>query len=305
MAVCQTEVNNLFVTSELRDTTLYPNGNNYTLHLTTPIKDIEAVELIHASIPNSLYNLGGASNTSSNTNFIGFSDIDVVDGTPHYYNIAPGFYSATSLQQQIQNTVKNQSNVSVTYLYSEGKFLFTRDEAFPFEMKIGNATTASLLGFDNVGTNYNSISIADPALGGDVALYANNSVYRGKEWIKSDTIVNMHPNEGIFLDIKELRTNFNSEAMKITDQNNFGTYSGMNMNRTFGMIPMDVSGGVVKAFKKTSDYDFKIDYPYPINRLDRLTIEWVDRFGRTVNFNGVNDHSFILRFHTSRKNLCA
>ena len=54
---CTREVKNVFVSSENRDTTLYPNGNSYTLHLTTTIKDIQRVELLHASIPNTMYNL--------------------------------------------------------------------------------------------------------------------------------------------------------------------------------------------------------------------------------------------------------
>jgi hypothetical protein len=70
------------------------------------------------------------------------------------------------------------------------------------------------------------------------------------------------------------------------------------------MIPMDVSSGFIKRFKKSTDYDLSIRYPYPIQKLDRLTVNWIDRNGNLVNFNGADANSFILRFHTLRKNMC-
>ena len=76
---------------------------------------------------------------------------------------------------------------------------------------------------------------------------------------------------------------------------------GKNISRTFGLIPMDVNGGEIKRYKKTTDYDFAIDYPYPIQSLSKLTVRWVDKNGDIVNFNGLDDNSFLLRFHTFRK----
>ena len=67
---------------------------------------------------------------------------------------------------------------------------------------------------------------------------------------------------------------------------------------------MDVTGGAVKRFKKFSDYDMSIEYTNPIRKLERLTVKWVDKNGQLLNFNGLNDNSFILRFHTLRQNLC-
>ena len=62
------EVKNVFVTSENRDTAQFPYGNAYTLYLTNPIKNIRKVELVYASVPNTLFNL------TSNANFISFSN---------------------------------------------------------------------------------------------------------------------------------------------------------------------------------------------------------------------------------------
>jgi len=42
----------IYVDSNNRNQTLYPNSNSYTLHLTTPIKNISKVEVLSAMLPN-------------------------------------------------------------------------------------------------------------------------------------------------------------------------------------------------------------------------------------------------------------
>ncbi len=289
------ETRNVFVSSENRDTSLYPNGNSYTLHLTTPIKDISKVELLHASIPNTMYNLTNGSNA------IAFSNTTSTIGDPlTYFSLPVGFYGATVLSETIQNAVSNTSNIVVDYLDAEGKFLFTRDTATdsPFQMKPATDEIARLLGFDDTSTVTSTNVAVETDL--NLPLYSDNLLYRGKEFIKSTRVVNLKTNEGVFLDIEELRTMFNEDAKALTGN----TYSGQTMARSFGLIPMDVTAGAVKNFKKFSDYDLNIDYPNPISKLDRLTVKWVNRNGQVLNFNGLDDNSFLLRFHTLRQNLC-
>jgi hypothetical protein len=67
---------------------------------------------------------------------------------------------------------------------------------------------------------------------------------------------------------------------------------------------MDVVSGSIKHFKKSTDFNSEVDYPYPIMKLDRLTISWTDKNGTLLSFNGAEDNCIILRFHTLRKNLC-
>jgi hypothetical protein len=289
------ETRNVFVSSENRDTALYPNGNSYTLHLTTPIKDISKVELLHASVPNTMYNLTNGSNV------VAFSNAISSIGDPlTYFSLPVGFYGATVLSEQIQNAVSNTSNIVVDYLDSEGKFLFTRDISpdGPFQMAPGTTEMAKLLGFDDTTTLTSTNVAVETDL--NLPLYSDNLLYRGKEFIKSTNVVNLNANEGVFLDIEELRTIFNEDAKAITGN----TTSGQTMARSFGLIPMDVTAGSVKSFKKFSDYDLSIDYPNPIRKLERLTVRWVDKNGQPLIFNGLNDNSFILRFHTLRQNLC-
>lgn len=281
------EVRQVFVSSENRDTDRYPYGNAYTLHLTQPIKDIHKVELLYASVPNVFYNL-----TEGN-------DVLTVDvgGASNTFSLTPGFYNSSTLVSEINYTVVTLTGLNIQYMAQYGKFLFTSALPAPsFTITINSSELADMLGFENGVTYSSQVSLTPPS---DPALYEQHVRYLNRNWLQSTKIVNLAPNEGVFLDIHELRTMFNEDALAITGN----TYTGQNVSRTFGLIPMDVTAGAVKHFKKSTDYDFCVDYVNPIRKLDRLSVEWIDRRGRKVHFNGLEDNSFMLRFHTLRKNL--
>ena len=285
------EVRQVFVSSENRDTVKYPYGNAYTLHLTQPIKDIHKVELLYASVPNVLYNLTEGSNVLTMN----------VNGASNTFSLTPGFYNSSTLATEITFTVVTHTGVDVQYIIQYGNFLFTNPYTtpsnLPFTITINSSELADMLGFDN-GVTYLS-QISTTPLITNPPLYNGHVRYLNKNWIQSTKIVNLAPNEGIFLDIHELRTMFNEDALAITGN----TYTGQNVSRTFGLIPMDVTAGAIKHFQKSTDYDFCVDYVNPIRKLDRLSVEWIDRRGRKVHFNGLEDNSFVLRFHTLRNNL--
>ena len=283
------EVKNLFVSSKNRDTTLYPSGNNYVLHLTNPIKDIHKVELLTCSVPNSLYNITNGSNVVQANN-----SADVLTG----YSIPEGFYSGSGLANEVRSAVYLTSNIEVIYKGNEGKFMFKRTPIQPFDLSFKNEQIARIFGFTD---NLLKTSQNPPALGNPMPLYSENETVNNYSYLKSNVVANLNPNDGIFLDISELRTPFNEDCKKSESQFNF--YSGQNISRTFGLIPMDVSSGAIKNFKKETDYDLTTSYPNPISSLDRLTIQWLDKDGHRVNFNGADDNSFILRFHTLRRSL--
>lgn len=281
-----TEYKNIFVSSENRDTELYPSGNNYTLVITHPIKYIKRVELLHASVPNTLYNISVGTDVIqvSNTNADHTEDATT-------FSVPPGFYSGPGLAQELTSVLSGATGVTVMYLQNEGKFLFTRT-GNTFKVVSLTAEMSSVLGLSN-GTSQTVATETDLNL----PLYSNHSRYTGKNFIKSTVVANLHPHEGIFLDIEELRTNNNEDAVPLVGN----TYSGHNISKSFGLIPMDVNGGEIKRYKKNTDFDFAIDYPYPIQSLSKLTVQWVDKTGNRVNFNGLNDNSFLLRFHTLKK----
>ncbi len=100
-----------------------------------------------------------------------------------------------------------------------------------------------------------------------------------------------------FLDILELRTPFNGDARKIGTG---GVPSGNTASSSFASIPLDVPQNTIKFFKEQADLKIEGNYPSRIDRLDRLTVSWVDINGKLLT--GLNDTTgtgFILRCHTS------
>jgi hypothetical protein len=295
------EIKNVFVTSENRDTTLFPYGNAYTLYLTNPIKNIKKVELVYASVPNTLFNL------TSNANFISFSNVATnITGDLtklSNFSVPQGFYGASGLATEITNAVSNITSLSVSYLSNEGKFLFARNSSAPgpFTMCIRTAEAANLLGFPQaiVGTAINSVNVP---VGDSVTIpiYSDNFTYRDREFIKSTTIADLNVAEGLFLDVEELRTICNENADKLAT--GLDTTSGQTPSRSLGIIPLDVVSGAVKKFKKSTDYDLCVSYPYPIQKINKLTVKWLDKTGQVVSFGGSDDNSFLLRFHVIPEN---
>ena len=287
------ESHTIFVSSENRDQILYPSGNAYVLSLVTPIKEITSVELLHASVPNTMYNLTNGdgvfslSNATTNTTPQVLTDLST-------FSIPEGFYGATGMSSYLTGASSNVCGVQVSYLQNEGKFLFSRPTSLgPFGLYSNTLEYSRLLGFDDTDTN-NVIMSSNVAYAGPLIFPLNSDALltREREFIKSKKVVNLAPNEGIFLDVEEFRTNYTQDA-------GFGS-----ANRAFGIIPMDVASGQIKRFKATTDYNMSVDFPAPIPSIDRLTIRWTDRRGQLVSFNGLEDNSFALKIHTRRVNAC-
>jgi len=285
-------VKNIFVSSVNRNTSLYPSGNSYTLFLTDTIKNIKRVELLYGSVPNTILNV------SNGTNVISFSNLVTQQTTDltilQDFSIPLGFYGASGIANEITNAVSNVTGITVTYLSNEGKFLFTRPNASNiFTMNVNTQQLATLLGFSGPGLVNSTNVLVQTNL--TVPLYSDNTTYIGQEFIKSTKVVSLNPAEGVFLDIPELRTICNDDAQQISTTS--GTTSGQSVSRSFGIIPMDVGSGSIKRFKKSSDFDSEVVFPYPIQKLDRITVNWTDINGNLINFNGLDDNSFLLRFH--------
>jgi hypothetical protein len=114
------------------------------------------------------------------------------------------------------------------------------------------------------------------------------------------TVPNQNNEASIFLDISELRTPYNEDAKAMTGN----TYSGQTMQRSFAMVPMLYgSTSAFKQFSKNADYDFTVEYPTPIRKLDRMTIQWIKKDGTLVQFSN-QSNSFLLRFYTIHKDFC-
>jgi hypothetical protein len=255
----------LFVDSKNRDVTLFPNGNSYVLHLTTPIKNVVRVDLVSARVPNTMYNLTNG------------SSVFTKDSTAVSLN--PGFYSAYTLA----TAVTADGTLTLDYLANEGHMVFS--SANPFTLTPNSLEFATMVGLTN-GTTYTATlaTTLDPG-------------YTGKYIQKSVTLVDFSLNEYVFLDIDELRTPWNLDAKSIDSKT--GTFSGSNSTRMFAPIVMDVGSGYIKNFHENKDYLIHAAYPEPIPSLQRLTINWYDKTGQRLNFRGWNTNAFVLRLHVT------
>ena len=253
----------VFADSLNRDEGLYPTGDSYTLHLTTPIKNIERVDLVSARVPNTMYNI---------TDGTGIFTIG-----SNVISIRNGFYSAYGMA----DAVTSNALVTLDYLPDQGKFIFSNPGAF--SITIQSEEFARIVGLSNATTYTATLATALDAS------------YTGKYIIRSTTLVDLSLNDYVFLDIDELRTPHNIDARKLDGAS--GTVSGSNANRAFAPIIMDVGSACIKNFHENKDYRISIEYPEPINVLQRLTVRWRDRNGKLLDFRGWDTNAFVLRIH--------
>ena len=262
----------LYVDSRQRDSTLYPSGNSYTLFLQSPIHNISQADLVSAKIPNTMYNL------TTSSNVLVFDSSNVA--------LNPGFYSTCSLVDTFNNS-DQVSNVALSYLDAEGKFIFTGNLSAVTTL---TQEIADILGLP-LGTTASSP-------------IATNVVYQGlyptaNAYVVSNNIVSLEMNDYIWLDIEEFRTPLTTDARQLflNPQGVYTTTSNTSA-RSFAIIPMDVPSGGIKAFKESTDYHVNVTFPSRLDSLDRLTISWIDRNGVPLDFHGLDVNSFTLRLHT-------
>jgi hypothetical protein len=99
----------IFANSATRDTSLYPSGNSYTLYLSSPVRNVDRVDLVSARVPNTMYNLSNGSScfTTSGTT----------------YSLPAGFYGVWDLATQI--SLAAQPALTCSYIQYQGKFQFS------------------------------------------------------------------------------------------------------------------------------------------------------------------------------------
>ena len=249
------DIEYIYVDSRTRDTSLYPNGNTYSVFLTNPLKNIRKVDLVSATVPNSMFNY-------SNTVTPYF--LTVVTGAITYNaNLYSGFYQASTLASELPNT-NSIGGISITFNPSDGKFIFYNSSTFTISTLSSQA--AQLLGIpaNTTLTSFlNSGTTADPA-------YISNTVLAGKYIIKSPNVCDFTANEMVFLDIEEFRTQRMNLGSKLTGylSNVNSTLSNVFMPtptsaaHAIATIPMDVVSGSIKAFKEQTDYGMGVVFPH-------------------------------------------
>lgn len=198
-------------------------------------------------------------------NFPGGSNVLTVNSVP--INLPPGFYNACD----ISDYLTTQTGLKVSYLSSEGKLLFSSGNQFT--INVNDTSLQKIIGLSN------GISTFDSILG----FYT----------VKSNSIIELSTNEFVFLDIEELRNQKVIDSKKLIGD----SYDGATIATSFSMIPLDVPSSVVKTFKETTDYKISIQFDHPIPSVSRLNVRWLDHTGKLLNFNGVDNNSFLMRFH--------
>lgn len=254
----------VYADSTNRDTLLYPSGNSYTLHLTTPAKSVTRVDLVAAKVPNAMYNI----NTGTNCISVGTT----------LFSIPNGFYSAYGIADALNARI----GVEVRYLPDEGKLWFF-SSASSFTIQTLSPELQRVCGLASNTVYTAQLTTLAPQYNLGTPGY----------FIKSDNVVDLSTNEFVFLDIDELRTSQVIDSKALVGE----TYSSRTISSTFAMIPMDVGSGCIKNFKEDHDYVISITYPQPIVKLSRLTVRWYDKTGQLLNFNGFENNAFVLRVH--------
>lgn len=267
----------VYVTSDNRDMNLYPYSNTYVMDLIEPIRDVVEVSLMSARVPNTLYNLSHTPGTNVMTvvTSVGTSNIA----------INPGFYNASDIVTAVTAVIPPANPWTIEFVSYEGKFLITS----PNLVSVNVLTTQAqqLIG---ISSNLTATSMsADP-------VYKNWSSYTaGTKFVKSSNISDPILQSYIFLDIDELKSPYIHDTRSTP-------YATRLMNHCFGVVPLDVAFGTFKAFKE-SDFKLPIKLKHPISSLSRLTIKWLDRDGNVVNFNGLEDNSFVVKVCSQSRNL--
>ena len=261
----------IYVDSRVRDSNLYPSGNSYSMYLTNPMKNISKVELVSAKIPNSIYNLNLGSNV---LNFGGTSNL----------SLAPSYFSSTTLTTEIVSTGRLPSGMSVFYSVNEGKYIFYSSSSFTM-----NVTTLEMSTL--TGMPYGVVQTATGPVAGSDLVYGSNITLTGKYYIKSSKIADFATNEILFLDVEEFR----SQNLNLGSKSSGNTFVSTLASHAFGPVTIDVLPGYMKTFKENGDYAMSVNFPQVVSKLSRLTVNWRDITGNLVNFNGLNNNSFILR----------
>lgn len=95
----------------------------------------------------------------------------------------------------------------------------------------------------------------------------------------------------VYLDVEELR----SPVLNMSATANVASPSII--QSTFAVLSgMTSQGTSLMRFTSGSHYPVVVNYPYPIQRVDRFTVRWTDNKGKSLDFTG--ESSFLLRVHT-------
>ena len=107
----------------------------------------------------------------------------------------------------------------------------------------------------------------------------------------------------VYLDIQELRSPlFNMTAIaNPSSYTSSGVTTSQNLAESaFAVLPGGLSGQTF--YNNASNYSIVVDYPFPIQKLDRLTVSWHSEAG-PIPFPPDSETAVLLKLYTLRKNM--
>jgi hypothetical protein len=95
----------------------------------------------------------------------------------------------------------------------------------------------------------------------------------------------------MFLDVSELRRPIGIDASARVSNTISETVT------SFAVIPVDVASGSVKYYKEQSDYPISVEFPHPIDKIDRLTFRLLNQASNLIPVPVLSNVSCVVRFH--------
>lgn len=241
-------------------------GNTYSLHLTTHIKNVKRVDLVSASVPNVV---GAEIQYGSN----------VITVNSNAYSLPIGHYTPTTLAAAV--TAWTPALCEWVPSTQGGRFIFSNISS-DFTIGITSPELAKRLGTS----------------GGQSIISTSNLFPMGTRIFAAENDPDFTVSQYQFLDIEEFRNNAFVDSKSITWVDGQQNLSGNTVARVFAAVPMDVEPLSIKTFSEHKDFSHSVIFDKPIDTLSKLTVQWLDEQGVTLNFGGLNKNSFLLRVYT-------
>lgn len=279
------------IDSRDRNTTTYPNSNNYIIDFKDTYHDVYSVEISGILVPRNQYNI----TSNNNTLHIFYS------GTLYSVTITPGYYDDHQLSDALNTAMRNATgNNSFTIQVLNTKTMkFTISANSNFELRFAGSTETLFNG--NTRTLYNTNSIAR-------VLGYKSQNYTGSNTYTADFCYDLSGEKYAILDIPELkRIESNNDStdgsfaiiyfdvdhltQPTTNGSHVITSASNNHSKTIYKIVKSSDFGCARAIK----------YFSPIaGSLNRLTIRWKNYDGQYFDFGGL-DHIITLEITTVKQ----
>ena len=243
--------------------------NFYRWKFPHTIRGVHRVEVLHAEIPNSQYNVPEG-NTFS---FEYAPSITLpITWTRRSMSIPAGNYTASTLQAQLQLAL-NSFNIEVIIDDWDGKIQIkgTTAGAYPPD--------ALMAVRFNPGACSRCFGIS--------STYSASPNLEQCIWARSNNVVQLYATHAFFLRIPELGQTHN-------DIHTSGAAYGNNRPGVIGRFQNKAAPFEVNHYRDDLQVYYKRTNPAFLLNLTEITVEWLDTDGYGVDFNGA-DHSFFLK----------